>query len=58
MVRALRETEGIFCMDTAIQEALALHSFANTVMKYVEEDFCKGGDPCITHVSNEVLAGL
>ena len=43
VVRALRETEGIFCMDIVIQEALALHSFANTVMKYVEEDFCKGG---------------
>ena len=57
-VRALRETEGIFCMDTVIWEALALHSFANTVMKYVEEDFCKGGAPYITHVSDEVLAGL
>ena len=58
VVRALRETKGIFCMGHLAWEALALHSFANTVMKYVEEDFCKGGDPHITHVSDEVLASL
>ena len=45
-------------MDTIVREALALHSFANSVMKNVEEDFCKGRDAYITHVSDEVLESL
>ena len=58
VVRSLRETEGICCMDAIVQEALALHSFANSVMRNVEEDFCKGRNPYITHVSDEVLENL
>ena len=58
VVRSLRETEGIFCMDTIVWEVLALHSFANSVMRNAEEDFCVGRDPYITNVSDEFLESL
>ena len=57
-IQSLRETEGIFCMDTVVQDGLALHSFANSVMKFAEEDFCKGRNPYITHVTDEILESL
>ena len=57
-IQTLKETEGIFCMDTVVQQGLTLYSFANSIMQIAENDTCQNLNPYITHVTDEILGSL